>query len=167
MAIFQPTRILDKAALITPELLRSMKIRALLLDVDNTLAHHNHPDPLPGIPGWLDAMKAAGIPMLILSNAVHRRVKPFSDTLGLGFISMALKPLPVGYRRAKKALGLPARQIAMVGDQVYTDILGANLCGMQTILVIPAQTEDKMAFRIRRYLERGVIRKYYKDKPRA
>lgn len=157
-----PDLLLQDVTCITPELLRERNIKALLLDVDNTLAHHNHPDPLEGVRPWLRLMQDEGFRLLILSNASKKRVQGFAGGLGLDFIHMAMKPLSSGYRRAIRLLGLRREEVAMVGDQIFTDIAGANRMGLTTILVVPAQIEDKILFRIRRWLEKSVIRRYHR-----
>lgn len=166
MPILFPTIDLAGVRAITPELLHQLQVRALILDVDNTLTTHDNPVPSQGVQDWLAAMRKAGIPMMIVSNNHYERVKPFAELLGLPFIEDGKKPLPSGMRRAARAMGVSPGEIAVVGDQIFTDILGGNLFGAKTILVKPIQLEDKLFFKCKRCLEKGVLRSYQRRKTR-
>ena len=158
--MFKPQYIFDKIWDIPFEFLKDNKINAVFLDVDNTLSTHHSQTPLEGLDEWLDKMKKNGIKLIILSNSKKARVTPFANKLGLDFISLGLKPLPFGLIRAKRRLGLKAKNVAMVGDQIFTDIIGANSCGLNTILLEPIKLEDGKSFKIRRKLEKRFIAKY-------
>ena len=158
MALFIPTRFFHRVEEITINDLRQMGIRGVLLDVDNTLSRHGDPTPLPAALDWVRGLQAAGIKTLVVSNNQEERVAPFAQKLGLDFISKAAKPLPSGFRRGQKALGLPAKSLLVVGDQLFTDILGANLAGMPSALVEPIQMEATPLFRVKRRLERPLLR---------
>lgn len=160
MSVFQPNLILKDVTRIDRALLKANGIRGLILDVDNTLTLHDSQMLRDDVTAWIESMKAADIPMVIVSNNNHDRVKPFAENLGLDFVSMGLKPLTVGFTKAQKKLDLPVQQIAVVGDQIYTDILGGNLKGMFTILVHPMLLEDGWSFKVRRQLETIHIRAY-------
>ncbi len=160
MALLFPTAAVPKAYDITADSLRALDIKGLILDIDNTLTTHDHPLPDGRILQWLDQMRAAGIRLILLSNNHSPRVAPFAKKLGLAFEADAKKPLPGGYRRAALAMGLAPRQTAVVGDQIFTDILGANLAGMASILVEPFQMEPFFRFRFKRFLERGILKRY-------
>ena len=80
--------------------------------------------------------------------------------IGLDFFSLGLKPLPFGYLKAVKFLGVKRKQCAIVGDQIFTDILGGNLAGCKTVLVSPVELEDTKLFKIKRGLERKLLKKY-------
>lgn len=166
MGLFFPTVMVSKAYDITPALLSSMKVKGLILDIDNTLTTHDHPIPNERIIKWLEQMRLAGIRLILLSNNHPPRVEPFAKRLGLAFEADGKKPLPGGYRRAASAMGISPVQAAVVGDQVFTDILGANLAGISSILVEPFQKEPFFRFRIKRFLERGILRRYHKKQRR-
>lgn len=135
-------------------------IRALLLDVDNTLSTHGGQEPLEGLEDWIRAMQREGIGLMILSNAKRRRVEPFARRLGLEFTALSLKPLPFGYLRAVGRLGLQRREVGMVGDQLFTDILGGGAAGLFTILVEPIQAESGCSFRLRRKWEHKLLSRW-------
>lgn len=159
MALFVPTRFCRRVEEITREGLQQMGIRGVLLDVDNTLSPHGDPTPLPAALQWVNELQAAGIKVLIVSNNKEERVAPFAAKFGLGFIANAAKPLPLGFRRGQALLGLPKEALLVVGDQLFTDILGANLAGMPSVLVEPIEMENKPLFRIKRRLERPLLRR--------
>lgn len=162
MSIFYPYYSTKRAYDLTPHLLQSMKIKALLLDVDNTLTTHGNPVPDEKILDWLEIMKKSGIALMILSNNTHERVKPFAARLGLLFESSGAKPLPKGFRRCCERLGLPKSEVAIVGDQLFTDIAGANLFGMKSILVEPIELETGLLFFVKRVIERPILKAYHR-----
>ncbi len=142
---------------ITPDFLKERRIRGLLLDVDNTLARDHGQTPLQGVEDWLAAMRGSGVALTVVSNAASSRLEPLAGKLGLRYISRAVKPLPVGYLRGARRLGLPRRELAAVGDQLFTDIMGANLAGVVSILVEPEALETGWSFKARRALERKIL----------
>lgn len=157
--LLKPWKAYSAVTKITPEFLKSNGIRALLLDLDNTLTTHNNPIPADGILDWLKEMKSAGMLLMIVSNNKAERVIPFAEVLELPYESRGMKPLPVGFVRAMKRLGLKRSEVAIVGDQLYTDILGANLGGFLGIFVTPMKPEDSFFFKIKRLLEKPFLPK--------
>lgn len=161
MAIFRPTYALKKITDITPAALKKRGIKALLLDVDNTLTTHNNPTPAEGVPEWIEEMKSAGIKLIIVSNNNAERVTPFAEMLELHFVPNGAKPLPVGIKKAVRELGVPKNRIAAVGDQIFTDILGANLAGIRSIFVYPIEPETSLPFRFKRAVEKPLLPKRF------
>lgn len=157
--LLKPTIALNDVTKITAGLLEKMGIKGLLLDLDNTLTTHNNPEPKPEVMAWLDEMKRSGICLMIVSNNKHARVKPFAERLGLDFESSGKKPIPVGFRRAEERMGLKREEIAAVGDQLYTDILGANLGKYKSIFVFPMEPEKHFFFKVKRTLEKPFLPK--------
>ena len=94
----------------------------------------------------------------LLSNSKEKRVEPFANKIGLNYISLALKPLPFGFFKAKKALGLKHKEVAIVGDQIFTDVLGGNLVGVKTLLLTPIKLETTKGFVFKRKLEKIVYK---------
>lgn len=159
-SLFRPTALQHRVTDLTPEYLRGMGVRALLLDVDNTIASYTSHQPIPGAVEWGRRMVEEGFRVLIVSNNFKKRVGPFAARFGLDFISFAMKPLPFGYLRARSRLGVKRRECAIIGDQIFTDVIGANLCGMRSVLLEPIEPEEGVTFRVRRFFERGLRRKY-------
>lgn len=159
MKAFVPDFIFSGVTAITPEFLRENQIKALVLDVDNTLTTHGNPVPGEGVLDWLAQMKQAGIPMMIVSNNSEARVRPFAELLGVDYIARGFKPLTVGMTKACKSFGLSPDQVAIVGDQLFTDILGGKWKGMRSILTEPLHPENGPFFRFKRWLERKLMKK--------
>ena len=160
MSLFRPHTIFAKTINITPRFLKEQGITNLLLDVDNTLTTHDNPEPSPGITEWIAEMKANGIGMVIISNNNKERVEPFAAKLGLPFTSMSCKPLPYGYIKGMKILSSNRKNTAMVGDQIFTDVMGANLTGMKCFMVLAILAEDSACFKFKRKIEKGFVDKY-------
>ena len=157
--VLKPDFIFGSILEITPAMLEGLGVKALLLDVDNTLTTHNCPTPAEGVEQWLDEMRAAGIKMMIVSNNSFDRVKPFAKKLGLDYVSMGLKPLPYGMRKAMRRAGLRQKETAAIGDQIFTDIFCANLLGLHSFYVTPISPEGTSFFRIKRFCERPFLKK--------
>ncbi|MBO5448911.1 MAG: YqeG family HAD IIIA-type phosphatase [Ruminococcus sp.] len=156
---FKPTYVFDKVGEITPEFLYKKHIKGLILDLDNTLTTHNNPVPPQSSLDWLDRMRSAGIKLMIVSNNHPERVTPFAEQLGLDFVPEGKKPLTFGYTKAVKKLGLEKRNVAAVGDQIFTDILGSNLKGIRSIFVFPIEPEKSLPFRFKRACEKPFLPK--------
>ncbi|QKN24118.1 YqeG family HAD IIIA-type phosphatase [Caproicibacterium lactatifermentans] len=150
MALKMPTCSVNRVTQITPHLLQMLGVSAVLLDVDNTLSPPDSPVPFPGTVQWAHEMTRQGFHLVIVSNNFRRRVAPFAAQYSLPFVSFAMKPLPFGYLRALHTLKIPRSQAVIVGDQVYTDIIGANIVGIHSILVTPVVTEESVSFLRRR-----------------
>jgi len=148
---------------ISPAFLKKHGIKGLILDVDNTLTTHDNPVPAEGIREWLDTMRAAGIKLMIVSNNHPERVRPFADPLGLDFVSDSGKPLRRGYKAALKKMGLKASETAAVGDQLFTDVWGANISGVTMLYVEPIELEPKSKrfIRFKRVLEKPFLPKKF------
>ena len=159
--LLKPKIKLDRVTDITVEMLKKRNIEGLILDVDNTLSTHHGQTLTEGLPEWLAYMRENNIQLTVLSNSNTKRLTPFAEKIGLDFIAMGLKPLPFGFWRAVKALGLPKKRVATVGDQIFTDTLGGNVAGVTTILLTPILPETSLRFRFKRWLERGVYRLYH------
>lgn len=158
MAIITPTYTVRAIYGLTPARLREHGIRAILTDLDNTLIAWNNPDGTPELRRWLAIMQDAGITVMVVSNNNANRVARALAKLDLPFTSRALKPLPVGINRAVRQLHLPKKAVVMVGDQLLTDVLAANLGGVRSILVKPLIETDAWNTRINRFFERFLFK---------
>ena len=161
MALFKPTGTLHSVTEITPALLEAMGVRAIVLDIDNTMAAHGSQEPFEGVPSWAKALTDAGVKLVLVSNNYEKRVAPFAKKFGLPYVYFACKPSPLGYLRAKKLMGVKTRECLVAGDQIFTDIIGANLCGMWSVLLDPLAPDPAWTVRFKRYLE-NFFRPHYK-----
>lgn len=157
-----PDFMFSKVWEITPDFLKKHSINALIVDLDNTLAKSDFPDPWPGVDEWLELMQRHNIKIIILSNNSRKRIAPFANRYKYDFISMAAKPLSINFHRAILRLHENKRNVAMVGDQIFTDVWGANKAGLKTILVEPfeVQNEGGYFFRLKRKAETKYITKF-------
>ena len=122
---------------ITPQLLRENHVRSVLIDLDGTMASHKAALPPDSLAPFVRALRDAGMKVLVFSNNRAARVEKFCAALGVDFISRAGKPFSGGFQRAAERLGVPLSQTAVVGDQIFTDTLGANNAGVVPMLVEP------------------------------
>lgn len=146
---------------ITPEFLKNNNIDAILLDVDNTLSPPSSKEIYDGVSEWLDIIKGTGVEVVICSNNYKKRVYPFAEKIGLDCVAMSLKPLPFGFIRAKKKLSVKPKNVLVVGDQIYTDILGAKLARMKSVLLVPQSPDKGATIKIRRKLEQPIRKRLY------
>lgn len=158
--LLKPKIKLNKVTDISAELLSKYGIKALILDVDNTLSTHHGEVLTEGLEDWLKDMRKSGIKLVILSNSKLSRVEPFAEKINLPFISMGLKPLPFKFSSARRLLGTKRKETAIVGDQIFTDTLGGNLYGVRTILLDPIKLESSKSFKFKRKIERAVYKIY-------
>lgn len=130
--------------------------RGIIFDIDNTLVHHGD-DSTPQVDALFRSIHEIGLKTILLSNNGVSRIERFIRCIDTPYISNADKPKPDNYYRALERMGLEAGQAVVIGDQVFTDILGANRSGIDSILVnfIPAPNETKIG--IRRHLERIIL----------
>ena len=161
--ILYPKIYLNSVKEINFNLLKENNIEGLLLDVDNTLIDKNC-NLLDGADKWCEDIKNSGIKICILSNTSNKqKVIKVAEKLKIPYIFFAKKPFKSGFLRGKEKLGIDDnKKIAAVGDQIFTDVLGANLAGMISILVKPVSQEDLWHTKIKRPLENIVIKKYSK-----
>ena len=144
---------------VTPEILKENNIKALILDVDNTLLDFDL-KIIDGLEDWGKTMKENEIKCIILSNSnKETKVKMVADLLGIEYIKFAMKPLKRGFKMAQKRLEIPNENIAAIGDQIFTDVIGANRSKMFSILVKPLAEKDLWMTRVKRPIENLVIKK--------
>ena len=120
---------------LTPDYLNSKGIRLLMMDFDNTIVPYTTDVPTAEVSQWLEMVKATDIKLCVVSNSKRDRVKIFCKKYGIDCITHAKKPFSKGLRECLERYDLSASVCALVGDQIYTDTLGANGCGVFSILV--------------------------------
>ncbi|SFH66811.1 YqeG family HAD IIIA-type phosphatase [Pisciglobus halotolerans] len=162
---FKPTWMVEAIYQITPDQLREQGVKAVLTDLDNTLIAWNNPDGTEELIEWIDRMKLADIPVIILSNNSDDRIKRVAELLKLRYIPRALKPFKKGFTEASKQLQLEKHEILMVGDQIMTDIWGANRSGIRSVLVRPIIDSDAWNTKINRFFELHIMRALIKNDP--
>lgn len=144
-----PHLILDNIYELEPELLLALDIRLLLMDLDNTLAPYSQDEPSVALRNWIDKLKAAGIEPFILSNNHGERPRHFARALDLDYIGKAGKPSVKKLRAVLAEKGVSPGRAAIVGDQIFTDVLCGRRAGLYTIAVRPIDLKNP--FRALRY----------------
>ena len=134
---FVPDIIVHRLTDLTPELLKNHGIDFLMLDFDNTIVPYTQNDPTPEMAAWLERMCESEIGLCVVSNSKRDRVVKFCDARELPCITHAKKPFSKGIHACHARFGFDKARAALVGDQVYTDVLGANCAGVRSILVTP------------------------------
>lgn len=160
--ILYPNLCLNNVKEIKYDFLNKNNIKGLIIDVDNTLIdyYRNMPE---GVEEWCKELKEKGIKFCIASNSNSKeKVKSVSEKLAIPYIFFAKKPLKMGLNKAKKIMELENAEVAVVGDQIFTDVLGANRCNMFSILVEPIQEKDFFITVIKRPIENWIKKKYNK-----
>ena len=125
----------DAVTELTPEYLLGQGIRLLMLDFDNTIVPYTTDTPTEEMSRWLERMLSSDVRLCVVSNSHKDRVKIFCKKQGISCITHAKKPFSKGIRQCLAQFGLPPEQCALAGDQIFTDTLGANCCGVRSILV--------------------------------
>lgn len=142
------------------EMLKRNGVKAILTDLDNTLVAWDIADAPDELVSWLDMVNNQyGFDVIIVSNNNGDRVKKFADPLGLHYIAPARKPLPIGFKRALTEFGYHAKEVVFLGDQLFTDVLGANSVGIEVIHVQPVVKTDGVVTKFNRLMERLVFRR--------
>lgn len=154
-----PTLMLKTFTDIDVAYLKKINIRAIFLDMDNTLSIPKTYEPIDGVERTLKILEQSGIKCIIISNNYKRNVKPLADKLGLPFVSMSMKPFGRGFFVAKRLMGEKYKNILVVGDQIFTDVLGANLFGMKSILLNPVTLNEPTTVRFKRKIEEKIRKK--------
>jgi len=148
---------------IAPEDLRDLGIRAVLLDLDNTLVGWQRHDVPDAVVAWLDALRSEGLGLYLVSNTrFGRRLESLSRRLRIPYVRRAWKPRRRGFAAALRALGARAEETAMVGDQMFTDVLGGNRMGLYTVMVKPMARREFLGTKISRAFERALLRHFRK-----
>lgn len=142
--------------------LKENNIKALILDVDNTLIDVDK-KIIAGLENWHENICNFGIKTIILSNSNKiEKVSFVANLLGIEYIYFGTKPLKRGFKKAIKKLNLPPENIAAIGDQIFTDVIGANRCNLFSILVEPVSQKDLLITKWKRPIEEKIIQKYLK-----
>lgn len=158
--LLTPNMQVRKITDITIEILKENNIKGMILDVDNTLIDLDRV-PLEGIKEWMDNMKNEGIKFCIASNSLKKdKIEKVAKMLDIPYVHFSAKPTKIGLKKAKQILGIEnSKNIAEVGDQLFTDVLGTNRMKMFSILTEPLCEEKVKINNLKRKLEKRVLRR--------
>lgn len=162
MKVLQPERLALTTYDISFDALYEEGIRGIIFDIDNTLV-------LPDMPADERSCRltaeliSMGFKVCLVSNNREERIRPFAEALGVPFVAKALKPRNYGYLKAMEIMGTRPSETVSIGDQIFTDIWGANRLGIHTILTRPMTDNEEIQIRIKRLFEGPVISSYLKE----
>lgn len=156
MLSFLPDYIFPRLTDLSPDFLQQRGITLLLMDFDNTMLPYTTNVPSQELLDWLEGMKAAGITLCIVSNSHKSRVPAFSKAYGVACVTRAAKPGTRGIREAMVRFGAKQSETALVGDQIYTDVLGAKRAGV-TALIVKSIHNHTIWLKLRHLLEVPVL----------
>ena len=149
---------------VSPVFLRSIGVKYLLCDIDNTIVPYDVPDPTPEAITWADELKQNGIKLILVSNNEKERVERFSKPLGVPFMYKSGKPSRKTVKNALKIIEGHKNGSALLGDQLLTDVITARVSGITSIWVPTIKKVETPFFRFKSAIERPFIKHYYKKK---
>jgi len=159
--MFRPNRFAARLHQISLEELWGLGLRGLIVDLDNTLMGFHETELEAEHLAWVDEAHERGFKVVLLSNNFTNRVCGIAEQLRIECIPNAMKPLPFGFWRAMRRLGMKRNEVAVVGDQLFTDVLGAKLSGgLYTILTEPIEAKDFPVTMFFRFLENVMLPKH-------
>lgn len=159
---FLPNKHVKTVFDIQPNMLKEIGIKGIITDLDNTLVAWDELYATPEVIEWFQLMENSQIKITIISNNKRERVQVFSEPLNVPFVYSARKPLRKAFRTAAQQMSLAPTEIAVIGDQLLTDVLGGNLGGFYTILVVPIVQTDAKITRFNRMIERKILNYFRK-----
>ena len=156
-----PTKEIASAFSVPYESYYAMGKRGIIYDIDNTLVMHGAPADKRSIE-LFEKLRFIGYKTVLLSNNKEPRVKPFADKVGSLYVHKAGKPSLKGYQKAMKLMGTTPETTLFVGDQIFTDVWGANRAGIDTILTTPIDPREEIQIILKRRLEWFILKAYHK-----
>ncbi len=156
MSLLKPDYRYEKVTDITAADLKKAGAKIVLLDADNTLSLHGSEIPFEGVSEWIEEIRQSGIKIVIISNNNRERIEPFAKKLGLPFVCKSAKPLSKGFEKACRKFGFGPSEAAVIGDQIFTDVLGGKLFGAKVFLTEPLGPETDTFIKIKRKFEKFI-----------
>lgn len=156
LKVFYPGEYLDSTYVIDFDKLHEEGYKGVIFDIDNTLVRHGEPADERAC-ALFAHLKELGFSCMLLSNNKEPRVKMFNDAVQVSYIHKAGKPKAANYKKAMELMGTDTSNTIFVGDQIFTDIYGANRVGIRTILVKPIHPKEEIQIVLKRYLEKIVL----------
>lgn len=154
MSLLKPDYRFNRILDITPEDIMKAGAKFVLLDTDNTLALHGSQEPIEGLEKWISDIRKNGIEPIILSNNSKERIAPFAEKLKMPYVYKSAKPLKKGFSIACKKLGAKPGETAVIGDQLFTDVLGGRIFGSKVFLTEPLGPETDPFIKFKRKIEK-------------
>jgi uncharacterized protein len=156
--MLRPFRWVESVTSISLDELKAQGIRAIIIDLDNTLVGYKHKEPVAEVAAWVRHAQELGLAVAIVSNNVRAWVSSIAEQMGIvTYVHNALKPLPFGVIKAVKQLRVARSEVVVVGDQMFADVLAAKLLGINAILTDPIERSEHRAMWLVRALERFML----------
>jgi len=155
-----PNAMIDSVYQLPIESLKEAGIKGVIFDIDNTLVPYDVPEPTEQVTILMKTLQDEGFKVALLSNNTEDRVIRFNEKLKVMAVHKAQKPLRKNFARALELLHCSKEEVIIVGDQIFTDVYGGNRMGMQTFLVKPISDKDEWQVKLKRYLEKIILRHY-------
>lgn len=160
--LFLPDLYVKSVFDLDPYELKKEGIKGIITDLDNTLVAWDVALATSEIEQWFLDFQKAGLEIIIISNNNETRVGKFAEPLSIPFVASAKKPLRKSFNKAAQLMNLKAEEIAVIGDQLLTDVLGGNRGGFYTVLVVPIVETDAPVTRFNRFIERRILNYFRK-----
>lgn len=157
-----PTHYLKSIYEINIKDLQEQGIKGIIFDIDNTLVPYDEEEPNQRVISFFEKLREAGIKITLVSNNTESRVVKFNEKLKVFALHKSQKPLTKNFKNALCLMDCQRDEAVIVGDQIFTDIYGGNRAGIQTILVVPVSQKDEWITKIKRGIEKKVIKSYEK-----
>lgn len=159
---FLPNKQMISIFELKPEDLKEVGMKGLIIDLDNTLIPWNKAFATEEVKDWFELFISSEIELLVISNNQVDRVTTFAYPINMPYIGRAKKPFPTAFKQACNTLQLKTSEVAIIGDQLLTDVLGGNLAGLYTILVDPLVRSDAPVTKFNRKVEGLLLERFYK-----
>ncbi len=160
MSLFIPTYFAKNVTDISINFLNNIKVKGIMLDIDDTLVPQEIFVPTVKIINWVDELKNNDFKLTLVSNNKEKRVSDFANHLDVPYVYLSSKPFTKGIKRAINIMELPKDNVIMVGDQIFTDILAANFMKIKSILIDPIAPSKSSLLKFKRLFEKSIKRKF-------
>ena len=160
--VFLPDYFFKSFSDLSVDFLKKNSIEAIILDIDNTLVPYEIPRPTDELLSWFDELKKAGIKIAFVSNNNSERVNTFNEKLGFFATYKSKKPFNKCLKKAISAMGSTQSTTALMGDQIFTDIVAGNSLSLLTVLVPPIKDKTDAFTRFKRLMEKPIMKKFKK-----
>ncbi|PHV72346.1 YqeG family HAD IIIA-type phosphatase [Sporanaerobium hydrogeniformans] len=161
---FFPTEYLPSIYEIDIDELKKRGKKGIIFDIDNTLVPYDVAEPPQSIIAFFEKIRQAGIKITLVSNNTEDRVTRFNQNLKVFALHKSQKPFTKSFKKALELMDCSKEEALIVGDQIFTDVYGGNSAGIETILVVPVSDKDEWITKIKRGLEKRVIKHYEKQR---
>ena len=159
---FTPDIIYDTVYDIDFDLLIEKNIKGLIFDIDNTLVSYKQEKPTENVINLMDKLKSENFEICFVSNNHKQRVDIFNDKFGFFSFPKAGKPSVKYIKKALKSMNLTNKEVALIGDQLFTDVTAAKRAKIMAVLVTPIEPVETMFFKFKRFMEKPFIKRYYR-----